>query len=165
MRAGRAMFPWSATERSRLSVVSTCRWDRSSSPSWLVPLPLPPPFTFSPGRVGREFITIYPLRLPISSAIKRKAPVFRLVLSLSHSGLFSNASMLTKVLWLTLLPLLAAAQDGGITGPTTSQEAAGYSCDPEKCKLPTCNCASTSPPGGLKPVRTYSATLSTVPIA
>ncbi|KAK7028430.1 family 4 carbohydrate esterase [Favolaschia claudopus] len=51
-----------------------------------------------------------------------------------------------------LTPLLAlASDDGGITGPTTSSDAAGYSCDASKCKLPTCNCASTSPPGGLKP--------------
>ncbi|RDB19529.1 hypothetical protein Hypma_013411 [Hypsizygus marmoreus] len=50
-----------------------------------------------------------------------------------------------------LAPLLVSAQDGGITGPTTSPEALGYSCDASKCKLPDCNCASTSPPGGLKP--------------
>ncbi|KAH9947495.1 hypothetical protein B0H21DRAFT_327774 [Amylocystis lapponica] len=43
------------------------------------------------------------------------------------------------------------AQDGGITGPTTSVSAAGYSCDSSQCKLPDCNCASTSPPGGLNP--------------
>lgn len=46
---------------------------------------------------------------------------------------------------------LALAQDGSISGPTTSAQAAGYSCDPSKCKLPSCNCASTDPPGGLKP--------------
>ncbi|KAG6916870.1 hypothetical protein DXG01_004851 [Tephrocybe rancida] len=50
-----------------------------------------------------------------------------------------------------LSPLLASAQDGGIDGATSSPEAAGYSCDPTKCKLPTCNCASTSPPGGIQP--------------
>lgn len=32
--------------------------------------------------------------------------------------------------------------------------AQGYSCDPNSCKLPTCNCASTTPPGGLSPVST-----------
>ncbi|KAF9469505.1 hypothetical protein BDZ94DRAFT_1150876 [Collybia nuda] len=53
---------------------------------------------------------------------------------------------------LALAPLLALAQEEGtITGPTTSPESLGYSCDPSKCKLPTCNCASTSPPGGIKP--------------
>jgi hypothetical protein len=52
---------------------------------------------------------------------------------------------------LALLPLLTYAQDGGIDGATTSKDAAGYSCDPSKCKLPNCNCASTSPPGGLDP--------------
>jgi hypothetical protein len=51
----------------------------------------------------------------------------------------------------TLLPLLVFAQDGGIDGPTSSPAAAGYSCDPTKCALPNCACASTSPPGGLKP--------------
>ncbi|KAF9567743.1 hypothetical protein CPC08DRAFT_680400 [Agrocybe pediades] len=59
--------------------------------------------------------------------------------------------MLPFVLLSTLLPLLVVAQDGSISGPTSSSQAAGYSCDPNKCKLPTCNCASTSPPGGLKP--------------
>lgn len=54
-----------------------------------------------------------------------------------------------------LLPLLVAAQDGGISGPTSSSGAAGYSCDPTKCKLPNCNCASTSPPGGLSPVSSH----------
>ncbi|KZP04662.1 hypothetical protein FIBSPDRAFT_1054534 [Athelia psychrophila] len=52
---------------------------------------------------------------------------------------------------LALVPVLVAAQDGGITGPTSSPAAAGYSCDPSQCKLPNCNCASTSPPGGLSP--------------
>jgi hypothetical protein len=48
-------------------------------------------------------------------------------------------------------PLFVYAQDGGIDGAQSSPEAAGYSCDPSKCKLPNCNCASTNPPGGLKP--------------
>ncbi|KAK7012642.1 family 4 carbohydrate esterase [Favolaschia claudopus] len=48
------------------------------------------------------------------------------------------------------MPLPSLASDnGGITGPTTSSDAAGYSSDASKCKLPSCNCASTSPP--LKP--------------
>ncbi len=51
-----------------------------------------------------------------------------------------------------LLPGIALAQDGGITGPVSSKAAAGYSCDVNRCKLPNCNCASTSPPGGLNPV-------------
>ncbi|EEB93399.1 hypothetical protein MPER_07947, partial [Moniliophthora perniciosa FA553] len=50
--------------------------------------------------------------------------------------------------------LSVRAQDGGATGPTTSSEAAGYSCDPSLCKLPDCNCASASPPGGLDPTDT-----------
>ncbi|KZV90702.1 hypothetical protein EXIGLDRAFT_750510 [Exidia glandulosa HHB12029] len=52
-----------------------------------------------------------------------------------------------------LAALLAAAavvaQEGNISGPTTSKDAMHYSCDPSSCKLPDCNCASTSPPGGL----------------
>ncbi|EJD35732.1 hypothetical protein AURDEDRAFT_117259 [Auricularia subglabra TFB-10046 SS5] len=44
---------------------------------------------------------------------------------------------------------LVAAQEGAISGPTTSHEAMHYSCDPTKCRLPSCACASTSPPGGL----------------
>ena len=59
------------------------------------------------------------------------------------------------------LPLLAAAlpflrtvlaQDGSVTSPLSSSSAAGYSCDPDQCKLPNCHCASTDPPGGLSPV-------------
>ncbi|CAK5266052.1 unnamed protein product [Mycena citricolor] len=60
--------------------------------------------------------------------------------------------MLSGTLLIGLLaPLLASvkAQDGSISGATSSASAAGYSCDATKCKLPTCNCASTSPPGGL----------------
>ncbi|OBZ79975.1 hypothetical protein A0H81_01437 [Grifola frondosa] len=51
----------------------------------------------------------------------------------------------------SLLPLLGLvfAQDGSISGPTSSSQAAGYSCDTTKCKLPSCNCASPNPPGGL----------------
>jgi hypothetical protein len=60
--------------------------------------------------------------------------------------------MLPFVLLATLLPWLAVAQDGGINGPMTSAAAAGYSCDTSNCQLPDCNCASTSPPGGLNPV-------------
>ncbi|KAF9071990.1 hypothetical protein BDP27DRAFT_1218247 [Rhodocollybia butyracea] len=40
-------------------------------------------------------------------------------------------------------------QDGSVSGPTSNAQAAGYSCDASQCKLPNCNCASTSPPGGL----------------
>ncbi|KAL5495118.1 hypothetical protein ACEPAI_580 [Sanghuangporus weigelae] len=57
----------------------------------------------------------------------------------------------TRPLFALSLPLLVLAQDGSITGPTSSQDAAGYSCDPDQCKLPNCNCASASPPGGLEP--------------
>ncbi|KIK71468.1 hypothetical protein GYMLUDRAFT_254679 [Collybiopsis luxurians FD-317 M1] len=48
-----------------------------------------------------------------------------------------------------LLLQVVLGQDGSITGPQSSAEAAGYSCDASKCQLPNCNCASTSPPGGL----------------
>ncbi|KAF8198263.1 hypothetical protein K438DRAFT_1967004 [Mycena galopus ATCC 62051] len=52
-----------------------------------------------------------------------------------------------------MAPLLALAQgdDGSLSGVTTSAAAAGYKCDTSKCKLPKCNCASASPPGGLSP--------------
>lgn len=62
--------------------------------------------------------------------------------------------MLPHVLFsaLAILPWFVAAQDGGINGPTSSSDAAGYNCDASKCQLPNCNCASTSPPGGLQPV-------------
>ncbi|KAF8131521.1 hypothetical protein EV363DRAFT_1398616 [Boletus edulis] len=49
------------------------------------------------------------------------------------------------------LHYLVAAQDRSISGPTTSASTARHSCDPNKCKLPKCNCARTSPPGGLSP--------------
>ncbi|KAM6498845.1 hypothetical protein JOM56_006793 [Amanita muscaria] len=53
----------------------------------------------------------------------------------------------------SLCQLLAYAQDGGIFSATTSPEAAGYSCDPEcRMQIPSCNCASTDPPGRLDPV-------------
>jgi len=53
-----------------------------------------------------------------------------------------------------VLPLIAcvlAQDEGGLEGPTSSPEAAGYSCDPSTCQLPNCHCASTDPPGGLDP--------------
>ncbi|KAH9004289.1 hypothetical protein EDB86DRAFT_3209363 [Lactarius hatsudake] len=59
--------------------------------------------------------------------------------------------MLPALILAVLLPALSLAQDGGIDGPTTSTEAAGYSCDSSQCKLPNCNCASPNPPGGLSP--------------
>lgn len=61
--------------------------------------------------------------------------------------------MLLKPLLVAIIaPLFVVAQDEGvISGPTSSAAAAGYSCDPSNCKLPDCNCASTSPPGGLQP--------------
>ncbi|KAF7314348.1 Carbohydrate esterase family 4 protein [Mycena kentingensis (nom. inval.)] len=59
---------------------------------------------------------------------------------------------------LLLLPLVAAhenhlhrREEGSLSGATSSADAAGYSCDASKCKLPKCNCASTNPPGGLSP--------------
>ncbi|KAG7100141.1 hypothetical protein E1B28_001921 [Marasmius oreades] len=60
-----------------------------------------------------------------------------------------------SVVWLLasliLSSSLVVAQDGAISGAQTSPEAAGYNCDASNCKLPTCNCASPNPPGGLKP--------------
>lgn len=75
--------------------------------------------------------------------------------------LTQETEMLTQsLLFLTLLPLLVLGQDGSINGPTTSAEAAGYSCDTSKCQLPKCNCASPKPPGGLNPVRPRSPSLT-----
>ncbi len=65
--------------------------------------------------------------------------------------------MLLAVFSIFFVPLAVFAQDGGITVLTTSAEAAGYSCDSTQCRLPHCNCASTSPPGGLSPVSIKSA--------
>ncbi|TFY64634.1 hypothetical protein EVG20_g5882 [Dentipellis fragilis] len=59
--------------------------------------------------------------------------------------------MLPYAVLAALLPALVIAQDGSVSGPTSSSSAAGYSCDASKCKLPNCNCASPSPPGGLQP--------------
>ncbi|KAK7464092.1 hypothetical protein VKT23_006253 [Stygiomarasmius scandens] len=62
-----------------------------------------------------------------------------------------SLSLLLSTLLPSLVPLVSAQEEGSISGPTTSSEAAGYSCDASKCQLPDCNCASTSPPGGLDP--------------
>ncbi|KAA1467878.1 hypothetical protein DENSPDRAFT_833028 [Dentipellis sp. KUC8613] len=59
--------------------------------------------------------------------------------------------MLPYAILAALLPALVIAQDGSVSGPTSSSSAAGYSCDASKCKLPDCNCASPNPPGGLQP--------------
>jgi hypothetical protein len=69
-----------------------------------------------------------------------------------------HCKMLSRTLILSLLPtlLVSAQDDGSISGATSSSAAAGYSCDASKCKLPSCNCASTSPPGGLNAVRLFS---------
>ncbi|GAA5834205.1 hypothetical protein JCM5353_006950 [Sporobolomyces roseus] len=69
-----------------------------------------------------------------------------------------SATLLLSSLSISSLPLQASAQGlvssgegAGLSGPTSSTDAAGYSCDPNECKLPNCQCASTSPPGGLSP--------------
>ncbi|RPD64578.1 hypothetical protein L227DRAFT_260922 [Lentinus tigrinus ALCF2SS1-6] len=61
--------------------------------------------------------------------------------------------MLSPTLFAAVFPLLGVvlAQDGSLSGPTSSASAAQYSCDSSKCKLPDCLCASTDPPGGLSP--------------
>ena len=70
--------------------------------------------------------------------------------------------MLPLTLVAALLPFLGhvLAQDGSLSGPQSSASAAGYSCDPNSCKLPNCNCASTDPPGGLSPVSDATLSLS-----
>jgi len=47
--------------------------------------------------------------------------------------------------------LVSSGEGGATNGPSSSPQSAGYTCDPNSCKLPTCQCASTSPPGGLNP--------------
>ena len=68
--------------------------------------------------------------------------------------------MLPQALLLLSLSAGIFAQDGSISGPTSSSSAAGYSCDASKCKLPDCNCASTDPPGGLDPVSLLPSVVS-----
>ena len=88
-------------------------------------------------------LSLYDYRIPFNPPFSPSPPSF---LPLSPTMRFSSLALLS------LSPLLALAQDGSVTGPTSSQNAAGYSCDASKCKLPDCNCASTSPPGGISPV-------------
>jgi hypothetical protein len=78
--------------------------------------------------------------------------------------------LLQSLLLSALFPLFVLAQDdGSLSGPTSSSDAAGYSCDTTKCQLPSCNCASANPPGGLSPVgrvlvdSSLRATLSALP--
>ncbi|KAH9461567.1 hypothetical protein Pst134EA_017866 [Puccinia striiformis f. sp. tritici] len=47
--------------------------------------------------------------------------------------------------------LPSSGEGGAKSGPSSSPQSAGYTCDPSSCKLPSCQCASTSPPGGLNP--------------
>lgn len=44
---------------------------------------------------------------------------------------------------------LSRAQDGSVTGPTSSPSSANYTCDASKCVAPKCRCASTDIPGGI----------------
>jgi hypothetical protein len=89
-----------------------------------------------------------------------------LSLSPPHSFFFAHTAMRSLPLFtLSALSLLSSSlvsaqgDDGSISGPTSSPQAAGYSCDPTKCKLPSCNCASTSPPGGLNAVSIFFLSL------
>ncbi|OAV86694.1 hypothetical protein PTTG_10998, partial [Puccinia triticina 1-1 BBBD Race 1] len=47
--------------------------------------------------------------------------------------------------------LVSSGEGGATNGPLSTPQSAGYTCDPNSCKLPSCQCASTSPPGGLNP--------------
>ncbi|KAH8922277.1 hypothetical protein BT69DRAFT_1312656 [Atractiella rhizophila] len=44
-----------------------------------------------------------------------------------------------------------SGEGGALDGPTSSPQAAGYTCDASQCKLPNCQCAQVVPPGGLAP--------------
>ncbi|KAL9940535.1 hypothetical protein V8E36_000023 [Tilletia maclaganii] len=46
---------------------------------------------------------------------------------------------------------LQTGGEGDTVGQSAGASGARYSCDPNQCKLPSCHCASTSPPGGLSP--------------
>lgn len=65
---------------------------------------------------------------------------------------FSPSLITPATLLASYLPA-ALAQDGSITGPTTSPDALHYVCPApgSTCSPPDCMCASTSPPGGLSP--------------
>jgi hypothetical protein len=43
------------------------------------------------------------------------------------------------------------AQDGGGVPPSNSRVTPGYKCDSSSCRLPSCLCPSSDPPGGKKP--------------
>lgn len=79
---------------------------------------------------------------------------FSLQFRLSTKPHISATMLITSIALLawSLCASVVYGQDGAVTGPTSSAQAAGYSCDTSKCQLPNCNCASTSPPGGLSPV-------------
>lgn len=70
---------------------------------------------------------------------------------LNPDWLFPKALRRSLAVSLALLAFVNAQDGGPPTGDTTGKHT--YSCDATKCKLPNCACASTSPPGGLSPVR------------
>lgn len=60
------------------------------------------------------------------------------------------SAAIISLLALTSLAPAVLGQDGTPNIPTASTGST-YSCDPNSCKLPSCLCASTSPPNGLQP--------------
>ncbi|GAA5904460.1 hypothetical protein JCM8208_004199 [Rhodotorula glutinis] len=66
-------------------------------------------------------------------------------------GLVSLLALATSALAQTATVGANGGEGGALTGPVSSPESAGYTCDPSQCRLPDCLCASTSPPGGLDP--------------
>ncbi|GAA5963160.1 hypothetical protein JCM21900_002935 [Sporobolomyces salmonicolor] len=73
----------------------------------------------------------------------------------SALSLFGVATLLLSTSASVSAQLVVAGANGGeggaLTGPVSSPESAGYSCDPSSCQAPNCVCASSSPPGGLSP--------------
>ncbi|KAG2222305.1 hypothetical protein INT45_001568 [Circinella minor] len=62
-----------------------------------------------------------------------------------------STAILSTLAVLAITPSsMVLGQDGTPNIPSTSTPTS-YACDPNTCKLPTCQCASQSPPGGLKP--------------
>lgn len=98
---------------------------------------------------------VFLLFLKMTSNEMRRPNGAPLGISGTSPSTLSSPSLVMRSLAFTsvaLLSLSVLAQDGRITGQTTSPQTLEYSCDSSKCQLPNCNCASASPPGGLQPV-------------
>jgi len=112
--------------------------------SYLYPPPAPPPLfvslsppTFSLGEDNFVIAFVVLILARQIKTIRRNTREMRLF------------ALTTAAVALTALTSFVFAQDGSISGPGSSSQAANYTCDPNQCKLPTCRCASTSIPGDI----------------